>query len=640
MDNKQILNFEAETKQILDLMIHSIYTHKEIFLRELISNASDALDKARFESLTKSDKYKNVDDLKIKISIDKNNKTITISDNGIGMTVEEVKQNLGSIAKSGTKAFIEKMKTEKNNTTDMDLIGQFGVGFYSSFMVASNVVVETRSVESDKGVRFTSNGDGTYSIEEINRPIEKRGTDITLTIKEEPKKDDDTSAAENYLDEYTIEKLVQKYSNYVRYPIIMSMPKIEEGKEGFEEKTLNSMKSIWQKNKNEVKKEEYEEFYKNEFHDWESPFEVIHTKAEGTIEYTALLFLPSKQPMNFFMPDSGEFGLELYCKNVFIMGKCKELLPEYLKFVKGLVDSQDFSLNISREILQHTGELKKISLNIEKKILDTLATIMKNERERYESFWAEFGEPLKMGAYGSSSNKEKLASLLLYKSSASDKYTSLAEYKTRMKEGQDAIYFATGKDIPSIERLPHLEGIREKGYEVLYFTDRVDEFVANILKEFEGTEIRSVLQQSSSASDNKDNADKKEDNNTDNKIKEVLTAIKNVLGDKVHDVEESNVLKDSAVCFVSRKDGPTINMAKILTESGQNMFGLKAMRILEVNTKHKIFEKMAKEFETNKDSDTFKEYSELLFDQACILESLPLEDSLLFAKRMSNLMVK
>ena len=457
MAEKQILNFEAETKQILNLMVHSIYTHKEIFLRELISNASDALDKARFESITKSDKYTGMDNLRIKIEIDEQNRILTIKDNGIGMTKEDVIQNIGSIARSGTKAFLDKIKQEAENKKEsgIDLIGQFGVGFYSAFMVADNIIIETKNVESDKGVKWESSGDGSYSIEDIDKA--DRGTNIILRLK--PKNENEENE-EDYSNRYTLERLIQKYSNYVHYPIIMDMPipkKDEKEIQQYEEKTINSMISIWQKNKSDVKTEEYNEFYKEHFHDYVEPFDIIHTKAEGTLEYTALLFIPSKAPFNFLYPNF-ERGLELYSKNVFIMDKCKELIPEYLKFVRGLVDSQDFSLNISREILQHTAQLKRIASNIEKKILETLENILKNDRKKYEEFFKEFGESIKIGIYSDFTKKEKLSNLLLFQSSetAENEYTTLAEYKSRMKEGQEFIYYAAGKDKSSIEKLPHM----------------------------------------------------------------------------------------------------------------------------------------------------------------------------------------
>lgn len=635
MAEKQILNFEAETKQILNLMVHSIYTHKEIFLRELISNASDALDKARFESITKSDKYTGMDNLRIKIEIDEQNRILTIKDNGIGMTKEDVIQNIGSIARSGTKAFLEKIKQESaNKENGIDLIGQFGVGFYSAFMVADNIIIETKNVESDKGVKWESSGDGSYSIEDIDKA--DRGTNIILKLK--PKNENEENE-DDYSNRYTLERLIQKYSNYVHYPIIMDMPipkKDEKEIQQYEEKTINSMISIWQKNKSDVKTEEYNEFYKEHFHDYAEPFDIIHTKAEGTLEYTALLFIPSKAPFNFLYPNF-ERGLELYSKNVFIMDKCKELIPEYLKFVRGLVDSQDFSLNISREILQHTAQLKRIASNIEKKILETLENILKNDRKKYEEFFKEFGESIKIGIYSDFTKKEKLSNLLLFQSSetAENEYTTLAEYKARMKEGQEFIYYAAGKDKSSIEKLPHMEGMKDKGFEVLYFTDRVDEFMVGMMRDYEEIKLHSILQADNEKTD-KDSS--KEENK---EVKDILKAVKEILGDnKVADVRESDRLKESLVCLVNKEDSISFNMAKVLAETGNNMFGMKAERVLEINTSHEVFKAMEKEYQTNKKSDLFKEYSELLYDEACILENLPLEDTKLFASRMSKLMLK
>ena len=636
MAEKQILNFEAETKQILNLMVHSIYTHKEIFLRELISNASDALDKARFESITKSDKYTGMDNLRIKIEIDEQNRILTIRDNGIGMTKDDVIQNIGSIARSGTKAFLEKIKQEAENKKEsgIDLIGQFGVGFYSAFMVADNIIIETKNVESDKGVKWESSGDGSYSIEDIDKA--DRGTNIILKLK--PKNENEENE-EDYSNRYTLERLIQKYSNYVHYPIIMYMPipkKDEKEIQQYEEKTINSMISIWQKNKSDVKTEEYNEFYKEHFHDYAEPFDIIHTKAEGTLEYTALLFIPSKAPFNFLYPNF-ERGLELYSKNVFIMDKCKELIPEYLKFVRGLVDSQDFSLNISREILQHTAQLKRIASNIEKKILETLENILKNDRKKYEEFFKEFGESIKIGIYSDFTKKEKLSNLLLFQSSetAENEYTTLAEYKARMKEGQEFIYYAAGKDKSSIEKLPHMEGMKDKGFEVLYFTDRVDEFMVGMMRDYEEIKLHSILQADNEKTD-KDSS--KEENK---EVKDILKAVKEILGDnKVADVRESDRLKESLVCLVNKEDSISFNMAKVLAETGNNMFGMNAERVLEINTSHEVFKAMEKEYQTNKKSDLFKEYSELLYDEACILENLPLEDTKLFASRMSKLMLK
>ena len=598
MAEKQILNFEAETKQILNLMVHSIYTHKEIFLRELISNASDALDKARFESITNGDKYTDIDNLRIKIETDEQNRVLTIQDNGIGMTREDVINNIGSIARSGTKAFLERIQKDKEASKEsgIDLIGQFGVGFYSAFMVADNIIIETKHVDSEKGVRWESNGDGSYSIEDIDK--QDRGTKIILKLKaKEEKQDDDGFIDDDYCNKYTLERLIHKYSNYVHYPIVMDMPipkKDDKEVQQYEEKTINSMISIWQKSKNDVKPEEYNEFYKEHFHDYADPFEVIHTKAEGTIEY------------------------------------------EYLKFVRGLVDSPDFSLNISREILQHNTQLKRIASNVEKKVLDTLESLLKNDRKKYENFFKEFGESIKIGIYSDFSKKDKLSNLLLFQSSntAEGEYTTLAEYKSRMKEGQEYIYYAAAKDKASIEKLPHMEGMKDKGYEVLYFTDRVDEFMVSMMREFDGTKLHSILQ-----ADHKDSENK--DENKDSANKDILNAIKEVLGEnRVAEVRETDRLKESVVCLSNKEDSISFNMAKVLAETGNNMFGMKPERVLEINTSHEVFKAIEKEYQANKISETFKEYSELLYDEACILEGLPLEDPKLFASRMSKLMLK
>ena len=480
----------------------------------------------------------------------------------------------------------------------------------------------------------SSSGDGSYSIEDIDKA--DRGTNIILKLK--PKNENEENE-EDYSNRYTLERLIQKYSNYVHYPIIMDMPipkKDEKEIQQYEEKTINSMISIWQKNKSDVKTEEYNEFYKEHFHDYAEPFDIIHTKAEGTLEYTALLFIPSKAPFNFLYPNF-ERGLELYSKNVFIMDKCKELIPEYLKFVRGLVDSQDFSLNISREILQHTNQLKRIASNIEKKILETLENILKNDRKKYEEFFKEFGESIKIGIYSDFTKKEKLSNLLLFQSSetAENEYTTLAEYKARMKEGQEFIYYAAGKDKSSIEKLPHMEGMKDKGFEVLYFTDRVDEFMVGMMRDYEEIKLHSILQADNEKTD-KDSS--KEENK---EVKDILKAVKEILGDnKVADVRESDRLKESLVCLVNKEDSISFNMAKVLAETGNNMFGMKAERVLEINTSHEVFKAMEKEYQTNKKSDLFKEYSELLYDEACILENLPLEDTKLFASRMSKLMLK
>ncbi len=648
MSEKNSYAFEAQTKQLLDLMIHSIYTHKEIFLRELLSNASDAIDKVRFNAITEPDKYKNVDNLGIDLVIDEATRTLTISDNGIGMTEEEVKRNIGTIASSGTKAFLEQMNKQKQSDSNVELIGQFGVGFYSAFMVADNIIVETKSEDSDTGIRFESSADGSYTLEHIEKS--ERGTSIILKLKPASDEGDEGDENnENYADRYTLQHLVKKYSDYVRFPIRMDMPKevepeydadgkiVEKADEPiqYESTTLNSMVSIWQKNKNDVSHEEYCHFYREHFHEYDEPVEIIHTKVEGTVEYKALLFIPKRPAFNFHQ-ETFEKGLDLYSKNVFIMSKCKELVPDYLRFVKGLVDSPDFSLNISREILQHTGDLKKIANNIEKKIIDTFRQMLKNDREKYEGFFKEFGESIKMGIYQDMGLKDKLTNLILFQTNTSEgKYSTFAEYKERMKDDQEFIYYATGESIAQIEGLPHMEFAKSKGYEVLYFTDRIDEFMTGNIREFEGKQIRSISQAETKPAD-----ESKKDEPIDESVKSVLTAMKEALGDKVFDVTESDKLVESVVCFVSKEGGMTFNMAKVLSETGNNMFGMKAEKILEVNTKHPLFEKIKNEYNSNKDSDEFKEYSQLLYDDACIEMGMPIEEPKLFSKRLSKLMMK
>ena len=472
---KEMHEFQAETKQLLDLMIHSIYTNHEIFLRELISNASDAIDKMHFESLTNRELLEGDEDYEIFLVPDPASHTLTISDNGIGMSREEVIDNLGTIAKSGTKAFLEQLQKAKETNaaiTDKEMIGQFGVGFYSAFMVAEKVTVVTRKAGEKEAVRWESTGDGSYSLEACDK--EKRGTTITITLAPDFYGD---KAEENFTETYKLESLVKKYSDYVRYPIKMNfeieeMPKDKDGKpiEGAEKikrielRTLNSMQPIWTRNKSDIKPAEYNEFFKNQFHEWEDPMEVFHTKAEGTVEYNSLLFIPAHAPFNLYHTDY-EPGLQLYSRHVFIMDKCKDLLPDYLRFVKGLVDSPDLSLNISRELLQQSRELKVIGRNLEKNILKTLERTMKNNREKYEKFWAEFGKSLKIGIYNSMYSGEdtvsKLKDLLLFDSSKDGKLTSLKEYVDRMPESQKKIYYATGKDKEMIEHLPQMELLRE-----------------------------------------------------------------------------------------------------------------------------------------------------------------------------------
>ena len=642
--NKETREFQAETKQLLDLMIHSIYTNKEIFLRELISNASDAIDKLRFQSLTSHEMLEGDTNFEIFIVPDEATHTLTISDNGIGMTYDEVVENIGTIAKSGTKSFLEKMK-EKETTPDNELIGQFGVGFYSAFMISDKVTLITRAPGQEKGVKWESTGDGTYTIEECDK--DKRGTTIIIDLNEDFR----TRPEENFLERYTIDNLIKKYSDYIRYPIKMNFIKEEQpldadGKEiadappteTVEIRTLNSMTPLWTRSKNEITPEEYQTFYKDLFHDWEEPMELIHSKAEGTVEYTTLLFIPSRAPHDFYSQQSS-FGIKLYSKQVFIMDNCQDLLPEYLRFVRGLVDSPDFSLNISREILQHSSQLKLIGKNLEKSVLKTLDNLLTNDRPKYEKFWKEFGRALKIGAYTDYSSRDKLKDLLLFSSShASESLTTLADYTKRMPENQKVIYYATGKDQSSVERLPQMELLKEKNIEVLYLFDQVDEFTIDALKEYKDHKFHSISRGDLDLDDITSPESKKNTEAISKDNEPLITAIKELLKGKIADVKISNRLKSSAVCLVSDDKGISLSMEQILSEMNQTMY--KASRILELNPNHDVFKTLQNLHETAPDSEGFKDYCELLYVQALLIEGILPEDPIGFANKVASLMAR
>ncbi len=649
---KETHEFQAETKQLLDLMIHSIYTNHEIFLRELISNASDAIDKLHFESLTNKALLEDDEDYEIFLIPDKASHTLTIADNGLGMTKDEVIENLGTIAKSGTKAFLEQLKKAKEDNsqvTDKEMIGQFGVGFYSAFMVAEKVTVVTRKAGDTQAVRWESTGDGSYSIEECEKS--KRGTNITITLSKDFFGD---SAEENFTDTYKLESLVKKYSDYVRYPIKMNfeyeeLPKDDEGKtiEGAEKikrievRTLNSMKPLWTKNKNEITKEEYNEFLKNQFHEWEDPMEVFHTKAEGTVEYTSLLYIPAHAPFNLYHTDY-EPGVQLYSRHVFIMDKCKDLLPDYLRFVKGLVDSPDLSLNISRELLQQSRELKIIGRNLEKNILKTLERKLKNNREDYEKFWVEYGKSLKVGVYNSIYSGDdavsKLKDLLLFTSSKDGKLTTLKEYVERMPESQKKIYYASGKDLATIEHLPQMELLKEKGIEVLCLTDNVDEFTLETIHSYDDKPFHSISRGDLDLDDAESQEAKKETEDIAKKNDDLLKDIKEALSEKVADVKLSNRLKSGAVCLVADEQGPSLAMEQAFADAQNPMF--KAKRILEINPHHELFARIQTLHEAGKDSQEFKDYCGLLYSQALLIEGILPEDPIAFANKIAELMAK
>ena len=622
--------FKAESKRLLDLMIHSIYTNKEIFLRELISNASDALDKRYYLSLTDENQRVDKNELKIRIDLDKENRTITLTDSGIGMTQEELESNRGTIAHSGSLEFKQKLE---EGTSDVDIIGQFGVGFYSAFMVAQRIIVETRSAQSEQAYSWISNGEDGYTIAPIMK--EDVGTKIILELKEESEDD----KVDEYLDEYTIKNLIRKYSDYVRWPIEMEVEttKTVEGKDEPETvkeiQTLNSMVPLWKRNKSEIKEEEYNEFYKNKFMDWENPAKVMHYSVEGTTSYNALLFIPAKTPYNFYSADY-EPGLQLYCKGVFIMDKAKDLVPDYFRFVRGLVDSDDLNLNISREILQQDRQMKTLAKSIEKKIKNTLEDMLKNDREKYEEFFKNFGLSLKFGVYQDyGMHKDQLQDLLLFKSTNNDEYTTLDEYVSRMKEGQDQIYFASGESIELIKKLPQMEKLQDKGYEVLYFTDDVDEFAANIMMEYKEKKFKSINQGDLDLDDEEEKKAKEEKTQEN---KSMLDKMKDALGDKVKEVRLSSRLKSHPVCLVS-DEGLSMEMEKVLNQM-PNQNEVKAGKILEINPDHEIFTTLQKIYD--KHPELMDEYTDLLYTQAMLIEGYKIDDPIAYANQVCDLMIR
>lgn len=625
----EVNKFKTESKRLLDLMINSIYTNKEIFLRELISNASDALDKYHYLSLT-DDKLEKRNDYRIFLQADEKARTITISDNGIGMTHDELNSNLGTIASSGSSEFIKKMKEkEDGNASEVDIIGQFGVGFYSAFMVASKVVVETKSPYSEKGYVFTSTGEDEYTIEECDRT--DCGTSITLYLRENKEEEN----YDEFLKPYRIEALVKKYSDYVRYPIQMYITKTtydEKGENPKEETTLttlNSMVPLWKKPKKDVTTEELNNFYKEKFNDFSDPFTSINVKVEGNISYDALLFIPGEVPYNLYARDY-EKGLSLYTKGVFIMDKCKDLVPDYLRFVKGLVDSSDLSLNISREILQQNAILKKISSNIENKIIKELSSIKDSDAERYLKFWNNYGTFIKYGIYESYGSKnELLQDLLVYKHAGGDDHISLKDYVSLMKEDQTKIYYISSskKDIPQMEKL------KQKGYDVLLLDEDIDEFTIQILGKYQDKEFANISSENVDllSEDEKKDIEKVVEDN-----KDFITALKDSLNGKVKDVIVSKRLVDSPVCLVSG-EGLSFEMEKVLAQNKGNG-EVKAEKILEINPHHPIFNSLKSLYETNKDE--LSNYADLLLDQAMLIEGMPLQDPVGFSNKMCELMIK
>lgn len=625
--------FKAESKRLLDLMINSIYTHHEIFLRELISNASDAIDKLYYRALSENITGLNRDDFSIELVPDKENRILKVIDNGCGMTQEELENNLGVIAKSGSLQF----KDENETKEDIDIIGQFGVGFYSAFMVSSLVTVRTRAYNSDTAYEWQSEGADGYTITECEK--EGHGTEIILKLKENT----DDEKYDEFLDTYRLRSLVKKYSDYIRYPIRMEVEKTrqKEGTEGekaeyetyYEKETLNSMVPIWKKNKNEVSEEEYNNFYKEKFFDYQDPLKVIHSSTEGSATYNALLFIPAKT-YNYYTKEY-EKGLQLYASGVLIMEKCPDLLPDYFSFVKGLVDSQDLQLNISREMLQHDRQLKLIASRLEKKIKSELLSMLKNDRETYEKFYESFGLQLKYGVYSDyGMHKDELKDLILFYSSSQKKLVTLAEYVAAMKENQKYIYYACGSSIAHLDQLPQTELLKDKGYEILYLTEDIDEFALKVLNEYEGKQFKSVSDQDLGLEENEEEKAAVEKQKEESK--DLLEFMTKALDGKVKEVRLSSRLKTHPVCLST--DGPiSLEMEKVLN-SMPNDNKVQAQRVLEINTSHPVFQTLEKLYQ--EDQEKLKSYASILYTQALLIEGLPVEDPVGFSNEICKLMAE
>ena len=628
METKQ---FKAESKRLLDLMINSIYTNKEIFLRELISNASDAIDKLAYRSLTDQNLDIDTSKLEIKIEVDKDKRQIIIKDNGCGMTEQELENNLGTIAQSGSLAF----KEANEKKEDIDIIGQFGVGFYSAFMVSDKVTVESKSVDEAQAHKWESTGAEGYTIE----PCDKQdvGTTITLHIKE----DNEDEKYSEFLEQYKIQELIKRYSDYIRHPIKMDIEH-KHKKEGTEDEyethveteTINSMIPIWKKEKSKVTKEEYNSFYTEKFNDFMPPLKVIHSSVEGQFTYNALLYIPSHLPYDYYSQEY-EKGLQLYSNGVLIMNKCSELLPDYFGFVKGLVDSPDLSLNISREMLQHDRQLKIIAKNLENKIKSELQNMIKNDREEYEKFFNTFGMQLKYGTYNNyGMDKDKLKDLLMFYSSTEKKLVTLGEYVSRMKEGQDTIYYASGESVDKIDMLPQVDGIKDKEYEILYLTENVDEFVMQVLQEYEGKKFANVCADNIDL-ESKEEKEELEKVNEENKS--MFEVMKEAINSEVQNIRFTHKLKNHPVCLTS-EGAVSIGMEKTLNAMPNNNENIKAQTILEINENHPIVNKLKDLYE--KDKDGLKDYTKVLYSQARLIEGLPIENPTEISNLICNLISK
>ena len=623
--------FKAESKKLLDMMINSIYTNKEIFIRELISNASDAIDKLYFKSLTDNSVGMSKGDFEITVDVDKDARTITISDNGIGMTAEELEANLGTIAKSGSLNF--KKDNEEAKKNDIEVIGQFGVGFYSSFMVASKVDAVSKAFGADTAYKWSSEGADGYTIEECDK--DEAGTVITLYIKEDTENDDYSQ----FLEQYRLSELIKKYSDYIRYPIKMAMTHSvpDEEKEGeYKEEitvdTLNSMIPLWRKNKSEIDEEEYNEFYKNKFMDYENPLAVIHSKTEGQATFDALVYVPSKPPYDFYSKEY-EKGLQLYTNGVLIMDKCSDLVPDYFSFVKGIVDSADLNLNISREILQQDYQLKLIAKAIDKKIKNELKKMLNNDRDKYEKFFDAFGVQLKWGIYANyGMEKDALKDFILFKSSKENKYVTLKEYVEAMAENQDTIYYACGESAEKIALLPQTEAVKAKGYDVLYFTDDVDEFAIQMLMEYDGKKFANICKDDLNLSTEEEKKALDEKNEAS---KDMLEEMKGFLDDEVSAVKFTDTIGNHAVCL-SAEGFVSLEMAKVLSQMPGGNQGMRAQLVLEINSDHKVAEKLYELFANDKDK--LKAYTKILYNQARLISGLQIENPTEFADMVTDLM--
>jgi len=642
--SKSKKKFKTEVQELLDLVVHSLYSNPDIFLRELISNASDAIDTLRFESLTKSDLIEDDPHWKIRIYPDKDAKTLTISDNGIGMTRTELETNLGTIAHSGSKNFLNQLKKDVKDSPE--LIGQFGVGFYSAFMVADKVTVVSRLAGESTGAKWISTGDGTYTIEDCEK--ESRGTEITLSLRDDKK---------DFFEEWQIKKVVKKFSDFVEYPVTMDIsreetPKDKDGNElkdaekvtVIEEETLNSMKAIWMRPKNEVKDEQYNEFYKHISHDYIDPLRKVHYFAEGAMEFKALLYIPSKAPFDLYFREERK-GIHLYVKRIFIMDDCKELMPEYLRFIRGVVESNDLSLNVSREILQEDKIIKKIQKSLVSKILSVLKEMKEKKEDDYLKFYSEFGPVLKEGIHFDFANKEKIQELILFESSntESGKYVSLKEYKDRMQPEQSEIYYIAGENRDAVENSPHLEIFKSKNVEVLFFTDAIDEWVTQSLTEYDGKKLKAIDRGDIDldfADDKEKSEDKKTDKKEDKKYEGLLEHIKKKLDNQVKDVKLSNRLTDSACCLVNDEFGMSAHMEKMFKAMNKDGDGMPpTKRILELNSKHPIMKILLRLHKDGNNKKKLDEFVELLYDQALLTEGTPIKNPLKFAQSVSKLMV-